>query len=238
MYESKISQQDEYLLSRLLDGDLPADQADGLHRRMASEPELRAAYQEMGRLDQLLSARRDDQPNVDWNRFRREVMDRVESEAPTGGSVIRFPGWLRIAAPLAAAASVVLVLTLYPIMTGGPAEKDPVTPGRVTVTVHTPQEQQAEAEDAMPAVTFNRQQPVEQEGAEPDVLASANRKMEETGGIEVKYQQSQELAEAIEQADRMRENAPSMRRFRASLKNQEQAPQSVPDDIFLESPSL
>ncbi len=240
MYQPKISQQDEYLLSRLLDGDLPADQADKLCRRMESEPNLRAAHKKMERLNQLLTARRDDQPTIDWGRFRRKVMDRVETEAPLGGRVIPFPNWLKIGAPLAAAASVVLILTAYSILTG-PATKESAVPGPITVTVNTPTDQSLQSPDSsLPMVTYHRFQPTEKEApATPKALASADRKMEETGGIGVKYRQSPELAEAIERADKMRENAPSLRRFRASVKEKQQAPPpSLPDEIFLEAPSL
>lgn len=63
---TRITQHDEYLLSRLVDGDLPGDEAESLRGRMEREPDLRAAFQSLVRLDAALKARRADQPRVDW----------------------------------------------------------------------------------------------------------------------------------------------------------------------------
>ena len=53
----RLNENDEYLLSRLLDNDLPADQAAGLRARLQTEPELRACYDSLGRLNAALERR-------------------------------------------------------------------------------------------------------------------------------------------------------------------------------------
>lgn len=109
----RINEHDEFLLSRWLDGDLSAAEAEALERRLEREPGLRSASEQMRRLDTLLSARRGDQPEIDWGRFRAGVMDRVRAER-TEQRIIRFPRWLPVAGALAAAAAIALVFTLRP----------------------------------------------------------------------------------------------------------------------------
>jgi hypothetical protein len=108
-----INEQDEFLLGELLDGNLPEAEAQALRERLEREPALRSAYDEIRRLNDLLTARRADQPVVDWDRFHRQVMEAVDAEPVAAPSVIRFPMWARVAVPLAAAAAVALVVTLY-----------------------------------------------------------------------------------------------------------------------------
>lgn len=115
----RIDEQDEFLLSRLLDNDLAAEEASALQARLEREPQLRQAYAAMTRLDTLLMARRADQPQVDWTRFHREVMDQVEAEA-VRPITIRLAHYLRVAVPLAAAAAIALVVILWPRGSGGP----------------------------------------------------------------------------------------------------------------------
>ena len=108
-----INEQDEFLLSRLLDDDLSAEEATALRARMEREPELRGAFATMTRIDSLLTARRADQPRVDWSRFHREVMNKVEAEAARP-ITIRLAKYLRVALPLAAAAAIGLVVWFRP----------------------------------------------------------------------------------------------------------------------------
>ncbi len=108
-----INEQDEFLLSRLLDEDLSPEEATALRARMEREPELRAAYAAMTRIDSLLAARRADQPQVDWSRFHGQVMNQVETEAARRVT-IRLADFLRVALPLAAAAAIALVVALWP----------------------------------------------------------------------------------------------------------------------------
>ena len=71
----------------------------------------------MTRIDSLLAARRADQPRVDFSRFHRQVMDQVTAEAARPVT-IRLANFLRVAMPLAAAASIALIVWLWPH--GGP----------------------------------------------------------------------------------------------------------------------
>lgn len=108
-----LNEQDEFLLSRLLDNDLSPEEAASLRTRMEREADLRNAYQEMSRIDSLLAARRADQPRIDWSHFHQQVMDQVEAQAASGRT-IRLADFLRVALPLAAAASIALVVWFWP----------------------------------------------------------------------------------------------------------------------------
>jgi len=111
-----INEHDEFLLSRLLDNDLPPAEADALRRRIEAEPALAQAYARMAQLDSLLKARRADQPQLDWKGFHARVINQVEraAEAKASRPVIRLSRWLSIGVPLAAAAAIALVVILRP----------------------------------------------------------------------------------------------------------------------------
>lgn len=116
-----ISEHDDFLLSRLVDDDLSAEEAAALHARIEREPDLRTAYQAMTRLDSLLTARRADQPAIDWERFHRRVMEKIETEALIAAArpaTFRIADYLRFALPLAAAAAIALMVWAWP--RGGP----------------------------------------------------------------------------------------------------------------------
>ncbi|MEP0841377.1 MAG: hypothetical protein HRF43_01545 [Phycisphaerae bacterium] len=113
MTHRRITEQDEFLLNRLIDGDLTEGQAAELRARMELEPELRTAFRRLERLGSLLSARRADRPAVDWGAFHRQVMARVERESrPAVPLVFKLRRYLGVAVPLAAAAAIVLVVWL------------------------------------------------------------------------------------------------------------------------------
>jgi len=120
-----MNEQDEFLLSRLLDNDLSPEESASLRERMEREPELRRAYAAMTRIDSLLAARQADQPQVNWSRFHSEVMSRVEAAA-SRPVTIRLAEYLRVALPLAAAAVIALTIWYWPH--SGPATIVP--PGR------------------------------------------------------------------------------------------------------------
>ena len=115
----RISEQDEFLLSQLLDGDLSQAKADALRERMAREPDLQEAYNAFAFVDGLLAERRSDRVELDWDRFQADVMADVEASSKT----FRFAGWFRVGAPLAAAAAIALVFTL----SRGPTQQDGVS---------------------------------------------------------------------------------------------------------------
>jgi len=136
----RINEHDEFLLSRLLDNDLSPAEAEALRRRIEAEPALARAYAHMARLDNLLKARRADQPRLDWKGFHARVTSQVEraAEAKASRPVIRLSRWLAIGLPLAAAAAIALVVILR-----APADKtetgpDNLKPGRLVVQVDEP----------------------------------------------------------------------------------------------------
>jgi hypothetical protein len=114
-----IHEQDEFLLSRLLDDDLSPEESASLRARMEREPELRRAYAAMTRIESLLTARRADQPQVDWSRFHSRVMSQVEAEA-AHPATIKLANYLRAALPLAAAAAIALAVWFWPHNRPGP----------------------------------------------------------------------------------------------------------------------
>jgi len=121
-----INEHDEFLLSRLLDNDLPPAEAETLRRRIEAEPALARAYARMARLDSLLKERRADQPQLDWKRFHARVTNQVEraAEAKASSPIIRLSRWLAIGVPLAAAAAIALVVLLH-----SPGAKTKTGPG-------------------------------------------------------------------------------------------------------------
>lgn len=116
-----LNEQDEFLLSRLLDNDLPPDEAADLRARMEREPQLRKAYEATTRIDSLLAARRADQPQINWSAFHRQVMAQVEAQT-IHQRTIRLADFLRVALPLAAAAAIALVVWFWP-------HRGQITPG-------------------------------------------------------------------------------------------------------------
>jgi hypothetical protein len=132
----RISEQDEFLLSCLLDGDLPSDQAEALRERMGREPELRAAFASLSRVNDLLVGQRADQPVVDLKALHSSIMQQVERRAARP-SILRLPFWVRLAVPLAAAAAVALVVTMQ-------VNRSP-RPGAITVAQNNQTVQSIEA---------------------------------------------------------------------------------------------
>src|SRR5689334_9992725 len=109
----RITEQDEFLLSRLLDGELDAAQADALRARVAREPVLRASFEAMGSLDRALMNRRTRQPDVDWAKFHQRIMTEIAAKQSRSTSIriFKFPPPVWYAwAPLAAAAAIAFVV--------------------------------------------------------------------------------------------------------------------------------
>ena len=181
---SDISEQDEFLLSQLLDGDLSAPEAEQLRERMAAEPGLGEAYDALADVHSLVGSRRSDQPSVDWSQFHQQVMDQVRAEPDRTTRVIRFPRWVAIGVPLAAAAAVALVLLID--RTPEPKVTPDVAP--IEIIVSAPVSADAPGELS---VTIER----------PGVPDEAP--------IDVAYTQSTEMDERIRQLDEERRNQPS-----------------------------
>ncbi len=198
-----INEQDEFLLSRLLDGDLPAEQADALRQRMEREPELRQVYAQLTGMDKLLAGRRSDRPTLSWDTFRHEIMDQVRRQGARG-RVIRLANWLRVGVPLAAAASIVLAILVYQ---NRPAGEQPAGGGTAGVAVH--EQKSASPKDDAPLVIFHR----------PKLMASARpvgrtetgaSRESSTGEIRVTFEKSPELTEQYHQRDQMLRSSPSI----------------------------
>ena len=132
----RINEHDEFLLSELLDGDLSPDEAAGLRLRMEQEPALQEAYDSLARVNAALETRRADQPAVDWDKFYRDVMNAVEGESVASRSTIRLGRWIRLGVPLAAAAAIVLLVSIYPF--GPETSRTGSAPGTMLVRVRQP----------------------------------------------------------------------------------------------------
>jgi anti-sigma factor RsiW len=185
-----INEQDEFLLSRLLDGDLTREEEATLRARIEAEPELRRSFRAMSRVDDLLRKRRNAAPAIDFESFRGDVMDQVHAERRP--ATLKFVRWAAVAVPLAMAAAIALVVTLYrpapapdqPIIATGP---EVVTPSDVPAPNPT-----GTPSKSTLIVQYNR----------PDLEA-------DTGSIQVSYAQSSGLAKAMEERDTERRSRPA-----------------------------
>jgi len=184
----RIDEYDEFLLSRLLDGELPADQAVTLHRRMEREPELRAAFESLARVDALLARRQADQPAVHWRQFHEKVLAAVAAQAAPAPKTIPLARWLGICAPLAAAAAIGLIVLLDRDRLQVP--KDGAIPTPIRVTVNSP------AEDAPGKLTVRLYRPRLNESGD-------------TGVLRVAFSRSPQLAEAIRRQDQASQSRPT-----------------------------
>jgi hypothetical protein len=209
----KITDADEFLLSRQLDRDLTDREEQSLRHRLDAEPALRERLCSLRRVDTALARKREDQPTVDYGRFHRKVMKRIEAEAASLGRTIRFPFWARIAVPLAAAAAVLLVVWL------GPSPLQPTRPDAGTPLAAGPARGNSSSPDEVVEVAMvGPAQPVQElvelvalREPEPAAAPRDDDAASAEGGpaIEVSYQRSPELAEAIEKVDNEQANQPA-----------------------------
>jgi anti-sigma factor RsiW len=149
----EIDERDAQRVSAWLDGDLDGDSREEVEEKLALDPALREARDVYAGIDALLEARRVDQPDVEWGRFRSEVMASVRAEG-RAGRLIRFPRWaVGLSSIVAAAAAIALVLTLDPIglrgpkPTPGPGNGDDSTIGQKLV-VHVVHDEPARPTEA------------------------------------------------------------------------------------------
>lgn len=98
-----MKEPDTELLSRYLDGELPADEAQALRRRLLADPELRAQYDRLRQLDQAVK-QAFAQPGIDAVPAH---VTRMVANAPVRRAVGRHWG-LAVAASLVAAAGLLL----------------------------------------------------------------------------------------------------------------------------------
>ncbi|MHC4443839.1 MAG: anti-sigma factor family protein [Planctomycetota bacterium] len=174
------SEKDEFLLNRLLDGDLTQQQAEQLRQRIQKEPALREAYQAYVRINSSLEQRKQDRPTVDWLRFHNAIMQSIKDQ-PARHKTISISKWLMVGAPLAAAAAIALLITFYQgPTTVSPNGKDS---SNTHVVVGIPHESKADKI----VIRYNR----------PTRLSEKRA----TGAIKVKYGRSTEMAEAVREVD-------------------------------------
>jgi len=189
-----IDEHDEFLLSRLLDGDLTGDEVAALRERIAREPALQEAYESLARVDRLVVGKTRPLPDVDWSRFQARLMDRIESPAQPA-RVIRLPRWARVAMPFAVAAAVawMLWLAVAPPVTGPSSEP-------IEIVYNSPQPQgSADTSEDTLLVQFDR--------------AGTSAVGEDRPGLHVAFPRSTELAQEIRRADEARESLPSWHLF-------------------------
>ncbi|NQU76006.1 MAG: hypothetical protein HQ546_06830 [Planctomycetes bacterium] len=103
----------EYQLSRLLDGELPQDQAEAFRQRLSQDPALAEQHRLYQALDQSLSDLAKDMPAVNWDLQRQGIRAVLERKMLLRPMV---PSWrgrlLRWSTAAAAAAAVLVALVL------------------------------------------------------------------------------------------------------------------------------
>jgi len=194
---TRIDEHDEFLLSRLLDGDLATDEALALRRRMEQEPALQEAYDALARVDAALRTRQADRPVLDWGRFHREVMDRVQADAAVSHATLQLRRWIRLGVPLAAAAAIVLLVSVYPFGTptsptgtgAGPDSAPPEgAPGTMVVRLGRPLLVEPTDADSLEVAVGRHRRP------EPDATGR-------DAPVQVTFVRSERLREAVERED-------------------------------------
>ncbi|MHC4064325.1 MAG: anti-sigma factor family protein [Planctomycetota bacterium] len=103
------SEQQEFLLSQDLDGDLDEAARRKLERQIEADPNLAARLEELRQADQLVKAWAGPVPELDWERFAEEAARR-RAVYDTWQRRSRI---LRLHAPLSAAAMIALAVTVY-----------------------------------------------------------------------------------------------------------------------------
>lgn len=210
---TRITEQDEFLLSRLLDDDLPADEAKALRARLEREPELRVAYEAFRKIDRALASRRADRPDINFDDFHAEVMQAVEAEALTTtasgeGWILKFPGWFKVGLPLAAAAAIALVVTTWDrsitqedpgqdVMRSPVAVEESERAGDGTQIVQITDPRKETRESGRIMVQFNR----------PSGVIEPERNIVR---VNVNFQRSDTLARQVEQEDNAQKTRPAI----------------------------
>ena len=99
----------EFLISRYLDGDLPEAQRREVERALRDDPAWADLLESYRRTDTLIRSLRDSGPELDWQRFAREVHRRREAADVRRRRLL----WYRVYTPLASAAVIALMCTAY-----------------------------------------------------------------------------------------------------------------------------
>jgi len=228
----ELSEADEFQVSRLIDGDLSEAEQLALSARMAAEPLLRESHRSLACVDALVAAKRAIQPSIDYGRFHEQVMHRLAQAASTGRSLL-FPRWARIAAPLAAAAAILLVVWLGPSTSVQVAPPTSEAPGPVAVAPvpAVPADQDAVLEvtvsgpmNAVAYASLTQEVVVQliEVRPEPAPVASVvmpsdrlNVPLPDGAAVQVSYARSAALANAIHEVDDEQASQPSRKVFLA-----------------------
>jgi negative regulator of sigma E activity len=204
-----LSEHDEFLLSQLLDGDLPPADAELLQARIAREPELSKAFAQMRRLNGALLDGRTAQPQVDLASLHSEIMEAIE--ASRSPAIIRFPMWTRAAGLLAAAAAIVLFFTVYK-PAGAPHVEAPIQivqnpPSRAIPTIPLPEHATPAPAIAPTAVAMAPNPDI----PSMNVRVRFNRPSPpRTNDIKISYVRSDSLATAMKARDTERQSRPTV----------------------------
>lgn len=244
-----VSEQDEFLLSRMLDRDLTGEEESALLRRLAAEPALKMSYRSLAEVNDALAARRGDVPDVDYDGFHERVMEQVEAETGEAARVVRFPAWARVAAPLAAAAAIVLAVWFQPgsVPTSvtppgvGPVAQRDVTPPVVEETTAVDPTVLA---NAAPSTSVEIVRTTLAAARYPDVVV-VNLTGDSTGlgrgraadagdasAIKVSFARSTDLANATQKVDDERARQPSRKVFFAAAAPARTAPANLAGEMF------
>lgn len=239
-----IEESDEFALSRLLDGDLPADETEAVRARLGRDAGLRDRLDALARVDALLARHRADQPDIDYDRFRHEVMQRVAEEPARRERTIRFPTWLRIMAPMAVAAAIALVVLLRPQGPVLPDEGAQPGSGSVASDDRPADQQPAIAKVAPPEESRTTVAVADRSTVRggSTIMVRVNRPgapaRDEQARRRVVYTRSDELARITRRDDEQQRSRPSRTLFFA-LASQPPAPEPPAQDIgFLDAAPL
>ncbi|MCH7813804.1 MAG: hypothetical protein IID40_07265 [Planctomycetes bacterium] len=124
------SEQQEFLLSQYLDGQLDDDARRRVEGRLRTDADLADSLEQLRQIDRLVRESAGPAPELDWERFTAQAAMRREAEADWR----RRRRILRLYAPLAAAALVVLACTLYLTM-GRSVSHEPLGPSFASVSI-------------------------------------------------------------------------------------------------------
>jgi len=103
----------EFKLSEMLDGELPADQAEALRRELDANPDLAAEHRRYESLDAVLGEMGRRTVEVDWDLQRESIRATLEREALLQPQRRTWPARLiRLSAAAAAAAAVIVLAVL------------------------------------------------------------------------------------------------------------------------------
>jgi len=130
----------EQLLCGRLDGELSAEQAAELERRLKQDPALREELRRYAALQgHLAELGRQELRDVDYDAQLAEIMSAVERRALLRRAVVRRPLVLRPVFGIVAAAAAVLIVATVGVLNYHPAGPQGKPPGDVAQTPATPQ---------------------------------------------------------------------------------------------------